>query len=794
MKKYFKKVKGFSVVEVILATVLVTILITGIAGAMSYGISSASKSNQGSFATYLAQEGIEALRNMRDNNFTNLTDGTHGLALVSNQWTFSGTSDTTSIYTRSVVITTQDTDTKRAVVSVTWNGQTYTQIIELTQWQATPPVTTSVGMLVYGDGGTTTDTIKYRLLGTTGVWGAINNTADIDSGSTNKALVSLKLYSSKTRNEKILISKHCAGGTNTYIYGQVWNGTIWGNVVQLGTYANCTSPQIEDYAATYLRSGDLMVSYSDGTVIPKWRIWNGGYWSSQLSATTTTGIPQWLDIQARPGTNEVMMKIYNSASDSITEYFNGGAYIATNWSAVTSHITTGGSLTNHYEDFAWSPVTPTNGILIFGQTNNDTSLSGRPWTANGTGSGSWGTTVNATALASRFENTDLTPRPATTAEYVACTKARLSPVTLSCFRASTVPAWTAATNGTISTTLDGTGTQMGFDFEYEKAGAEGVIFYADETTTPKFKTYTASTNTFSASATNLTTTTGVAKSVKIKQSPTDNDLMVMIGDANGDFYTQVWNGTTNAMYSTPAGKAWTSQGTNGYNSQSFYYDFAWNNTLPNAAQIQNTYNVGTGTVSSQTVTFPQAVTAGDTIVVAIDSWTGGACTLSGGSVTDNKGGNTYTSITEATSSGHCLSVWYGYVNTGGSNFIVTVTPPAVRWMTVGIHEYRGIINPTPLNGSNTNTSLALVTAATAGNVTTTNATDMIFGAFYHSSATAINAAPGTSFDQRVYYTDGANEPLYTEERFVNATGTYTASQTFASTTGYGGVTVAFKTQ
>lgn len=794
MKKLFqKKKKGITLVEVILATVLITMLITGIAGAMSYGISSASRANQSSYASYLAQEGIEALRNMRDQSFTNLVNGTHGFAVSGNTWTFSGTSDTTSIYTRQVVITSQDSETKRAVVTVTWAGQTYTQIAEFTTWQDAPPVAGSVGMLVYGDGGTTTDTIKYRLLSANGVWGVPTNTGDVDTGSINKALVSLKLYSSKTRNEKILISKHCAGGSTTYFYAQVWNGSNWGNIQQLGTYANCTNSSSEDYNATYQRSGDLVVAYSDGTVTPKYRVWNGGYWSAQLSVNALTGTPLWIKLQTRPGTNEMMMKTYDSASDSSTMFFNGRAYITANWSAVTDHSTSGGSSTTHYEDFEWSPVAPTKGVLIFGQSNNDNTVTAKAFTANGTGGGTWGSAVNATAITSRFENTDLVARPATTAEFIACAKARTSPNALTCFRSSTVPAWTNPTNNTIASGLDGTGVQMGFDFDYETAGAEGIIVYADETTTPKLKTYIASTNTFNATSVDLTPTGAIAKSAKIKPSPSTNDIFIMIGDANGTFYSQIWDGTANTLYTSPSGKAWTNHGSDGYSSQNFYYDFAWDNTLPAIAHIQNTYHVGTGQVSSQTITLPQPVANGNTIVLAVDAWTGGTCTLDGGTVSDNKG-NSYSLSNEADGTTNCVSVWTADVTTGGSNFVITVTPPASRWMTIAAHEYRGLQRPNPAHGSSNNSSLIPVTAATGGNVTINQNVNMIFGAFGHSSPGTIQATPGTSFDYRVYYPDGANEPLYTEDRFTTTSGTYAATQTFASITAYGGVTVAFKPQ
>lgn len=69
----------------------------------------------------LVEEGIEAVRGMRDENFSNLTPGTYGLTIASNKWQFLGTNDTTdSVFTRVVTITSVDTDNRQVTSSVNW--------------------------------------------------------------------------------------------------------------------------------------------------------------------------------------------------------------------------------------------------------------------------------------------------------------------------------------------------------------------------------------------------------------------------------------------------------------------------------------------------------------------------------------------------------------------------------------------------------------------------------------------------------------------------------------------------
>lgn len=90
-----------------------------------------------------ARQGVEALRNIRARNFSELTDGSHGLVLQNNQWQFasSATSDSRDIFTRTVQVQTVDPNTKIATTTITWEtepGKTLTtEIAEtLTNWES----------------------------------------------------------------------------------------------------------------------------------------------------------------------------------------------------------------------------------------------------------------------------------------------------------------------------------------------------------------------------------------------------------------------------------------------------------------------------------------------------------------------------------------------------------------------------------------------------------------------------------------------------------------------------------
>lgn len=63
--------KGFTILEVILAISVLTLAIGGSFGLLQQTLSAASLSNSKLIAVYLAQEGIEIARNIRDNNWLN---------------------------------------------------------------------------------------------------------------------------------------------------------------------------------------------------------------------------------------------------------------------------------------------------------------------------------------------------------------------------------------------------------------------------------------------------------------------------------------------------------------------------------------------------------------------------------------------------------------------------------------------------------------------------------------------------------------------------------------------------
>lgn len=304
---------GFSVVEVLLAAAVFGFLAVGLSGAIVYGRASNADAGNHARATALAEEGLEAVRNIRDANFANLVNSspTFGLVQSGNVWTLSGTSDSTGIFTRTVTISTVDTERKNVTVNVSWNGRQVSVSGELSNWASA--VTTGPVMMAYSK----TTTIPYYRIWDGTAWGA-EGAAQTVVGNINYVV----LKSSRTRNEAVLGVQTSTGA----IYFQVWNGTSWGTLTQVGTGPTTT----RSFDIAYEKSGDRAVIAYSTTADFAYRIWNGTTLSGATSVTAppTTGAVNWMELRQNPlsASNDIAMIMLDANSDVYGMLWNGTSW------------------------------------------------------------------------------------------------------------------------------------------------------------------------------------------------------------------------------------------------------------------------------------------------------------------------------------------------------------------------------------------------------------------------------------------------------------------------------------
>lgn len=82
------------------------------------------QASQNSQAIFLTEEGLEAVRSIRDNNWNDLTSGSHGISISQNQWIFQGEeeniSDKLPEGVRKVIVESIGVDRKKVTSQVTW--------------------------------------------------------------------------------------------------------------------------------------------------------------------------------------------------------------------------------------------------------------------------------------------------------------------------------------------------------------------------------------------------------------------------------------------------------------------------------------------------------------------------------------------------------------------------------------------------------------------------------------------------------------------------------------------------
>ena len=139
-----KKDLGQSSIELLLAIGIFTVL----AGTLSFLVldsySTGRLANEITVADYLAEEGIEAARSIRDANWDDLAAGNHGLAIAAGKWIFQGTQEDITNWLsggiRSLSIENIDISRKKITCQVSWSftgnrPQQIQLVTYLTNWQ-----------------------------------------------------------------------------------------------------------------------------------------------------------------------------------------------------------------------------------------------------------------------------------------------------------------------------------------------------------------------------------------------------------------------------------------------------------------------------------------------------------------------------------------------------------------------------------------------------------------------------------------------------------------------------------
>jgi hypothetical protein len=188
---------------------------------------------------------------------------------------------------------------------------------------------------------------------------------------------------------------------------------------------------------------------------------------------------------------------------------------------------------------------------------------------------------------------------------------------------------------------------------------------------------------------------------------------------------------------------------------------------------QGNYATPQAPQTSVSVTFAAAQTAGDLNVVAV-GWNDSTATVS--TVVD-KSGNTYARAVGPTvvSGVASQSIYYAkniVAAAAGANVVTVTFSSAAVYPDIRILEYKGadINNPVDVTAASSGNSAT----SSSGSVTTTNATDLLFGA---NLVVTTTSGPGSGFTQRLMTSPDGD---IAEDEMVAATGSYSATAPLGS--------------
>ncbi|KPJ71357.1 hypothetical protein AMJ50_02605 [Parcubacteria bacterium DG_74_3] len=137
---------GQSLVELLIAMGIFVLAVSAISSLILEVYLSDRVGREKMIATFLAKEGMEAVRSIRDSNWQNLTNGEYGLAILGGNWVFQGNQEEVSSQlrdgVRKIIVEEIDANRKKITSQIIWKltearSQEVSLITYLTNWKAT---------------------------------------------------------------------------------------------------------------------------------------------------------------------------------------------------------------------------------------------------------------------------------------------------------------------------------------------------------------------------------------------------------------------------------------------------------------------------------------------------------------------------------------------------------------------------------------------------------------------------------------------------------------------------------
>ncbi len=418
---------AFSLVEVILAIAIFMILAVSGVTTVLHSFSVNKLGEEYTNAVLYAQEGLEAVRSIKNRSWGSLASGTYGLTSSGGSWAFLGTSDIKDKYTRQVVISdverdgegnivenggVTDPDTLRAVSSVTWNfsgtrDDTVSYDLYLTNFRKTKE-----GILLYSDGSNIPKWRNYSDLSD-----SFDGEADLPVSVSGLNFI---LRSSPDKREAVAGIVSANGELNIFCYdGSVWSWQWAQNVGGNGStkrFDISYETSSGDAVVVYNNNNSNQIGYRTKSSLLSCgeSNWSGGLTYSPLR---TSGVIHWLKAAwDRRTASDLFVVIWADAnSDLSAAVWSGTSFVnePSNTSETSLEVV---SSSQDVDDFDVEFESLSGDIMVVwansAGSNGSNGVRYRTCTG-GTQSCTWGSVATPPTFADDAHNLDISSNPLT---------------------------------------------------------------------------------------------------------------------------------------------------------------------------------------------------------------------------------------------------------------------------------------------------------------------------------------------------------------------------------------------
>jgi len=427
---------GFSLIEIIIAIAIFSIIIAGGLTGFIPVLNQNRQSNEIIQTNRLAEEGLEAVRSIRNRDFSLLSAGNKGIGVSSNLWSFSGTSDATGKFTRQISLITANRDAGGTLVNsggttdpdtwlvkslITWNysvGETKQFSLEtiLTNWRKSMGVNYD-GLIVYSSGSTVTP-----------FWNAYTNSSN--TFGTKTAMPALtgspRNFIVRTSPQKIeaiagtvtnsgVLYIYCFDGTN---WTQDWSATVGGTATTRRfdiAYENTTGSAIVLYSTNTATTNELNFRKKLGSSSCGSSGWGS---ATAFNPARTSAFVSWVKMVSNPisGSNLIATIWADNNKDLSGAIWNGTAFAnepSTVMDTSLEAINTGATFPDVESfDLAYESVTG-DLMVVWGNSGGANGTNGvryRLCTGN-SATCTWGSITTPPTFADDATNLDLSANP-----------------------------------------------------------------------------------------------------------------------------------------------------------------------------------------------------------------------------------------------------------------------------------------------------------------------------------------------------------------------------------------------